>query len=108
MDDFLDLSGISRDDITYKASHFWRYAKPERDDIQNEGFYLSPSNKLAFIGDYLMGGRVEGAFLSGRNLATSINRLEKSRRPYQTPGRNRPCLNSQYRDSRQRLPRHHS
>ena len=60
VDDFLDLSGISRDDITYKASHFWRYAKPEQDDIQNEGFYLSPSNKLAFIGDYLMGGRVEG------------------------------------------------
>ena len=77
VDDFLDLSGISRDDITYKASHFWRYAKPEQDDIQNEGFYLSPSNKLAFIGDYLMGGRVEGAFLSGRNLATSINRLGK-------------------------------
>ena len=74
IEDFLSLTKINRANITHATSHFWRYARPQDETIKNEGFYLSKSKRIALIGDYLMGGRVEGAFLSGKKLAEAITR----------------------------------
>jgi predicted NAD/FAD-dependent oxidoreductase len=74
VEDFLALAKIDRSNITHEVSHFWRYARPKSETIKNDGFYLSDSKKIALIGDYLMGGRVEGAFLSGKKLAEAISK----------------------------------
>ena len=37
VDDFLDLSGISRDDITYKASHFGA-TRPSKTTFKTKDF----------------------------------------------------------------------
>lgn len=53
--------------------HRWRYASGS---IQSEmGFILNQENKLSLCGDWLNGGRVEGAWLSGYKLANAINKL---------------------------------
>ena len=74
IEDFLSLTKIKRANITHATSHFWRYARPQSETIKDEGFYLSESKKIALIGDYLMGGRVEGAFLSGKKLAEALSK----------------------------------
>ena len=53
--------------------HRWRYASGS---IKSEkGFILNQENKLSLCGDWLNGGRVEGAWLSGCKLANAINNL---------------------------------
>ncbi len=75
IEDFLSLTKINRAKITHATSHFWRYARPQSEVMKSDGFYLSKSKKIAFIGDYLMGGRVEGAYLSGKKLAEAIIKM---------------------------------
>ena len=51
--------------------HRWRYASGA---INTEmGFILNEDNKLSICGDWLNGGRVEGAWLSGYKLANAMN-----------------------------------
>ena len=51
--------------------HRWRYASGA---INTEmGFILNETNKLSLCGDWLNGGRVEGAWLSGYKLANAMN-----------------------------------
>jgi predicted NAD/FAD-dependent oxidoreductase len=51
--------------------HRWRYASGA---INTEmGFILHEDNKLSLCGDWLNGGRVEGAWLSGYQLASAIH-----------------------------------
>jgi predicted NAD/FAD-dependent oxidoreductase len=51
--------------------HRWRYASGA---INTEmGFILNKNRKLSLCGDWLNGGRVEGAWLSGYKLANAMN-----------------------------------
>ncbi|WP_051304501.1 NAD(P)/FAD-dependent oxidoreductase [Chitinilyticum litopenaei] len=48
------------------AAHRWRYARPAQ---AAQDAFRESGDGLALIGDWLLGGRVEGAFLSGLALA---------------------------------------
>ena len=50
--------------------HRWRYASGATTAVL--GFYTNPVLKLSLCGDWLNGGRVEGAWLSGYHLANQI------------------------------------
>lgn len=52
------------------AIHRWRYASGSTNSAP--GFRLCEDLKLGFCGDWLNGGRVEGAWLSGCKLASQI------------------------------------
>ncbi len=56
------------------AIHRWRYASGHTHLIQ--GFDVYEDIKLGFCGDWLNGGRVEGAWLSGYKLASQIQNIE--------------------------------
>lgn len=51
--------------------HRWRYASGAINS--GPGFILRPDINLGLCGDWLNGGRVEGAWLSGHQLANAIN-----------------------------------
>ncbi len=51
--------------------HRWRYASGAINS--GPGFILNPAMKLGLCGDWLNGGRVEGAWLSGQKLANAIH-----------------------------------
>lgn len=53
--------------------HRWRYASGHSNPIQ--GFSLNENLKIGFCGDWLNGGRVEGAWLSGYKLASQIENI---------------------------------
>lgn len=56
--------------------HRWRYASGA---INTEmGFILNETNKLSLCGDWLNGGRVEGAWLSGYKLANAMNNFAET------------------------------
>ncbi len=55
--------------------HRWRYASGAI-NLEN-GSMFNEVNKLGICGDWLNGGRVEGAWLSGYQLATAISTSEK-------------------------------
>ena len=55
--------------------HRWRYASGHTTQII--GFRLREDLKLGFCGDWLNGGRVEGAWLSGYQLACQIDSTNK-------------------------------
>lgn len=50
--------------------HRWRYASGST--TATLGFYTNPALQLSLTGDWLNGGRVEGAWLSGYHLANKI------------------------------------
>jgi len=54
--------------------HRWRYASGYTNPIP--GFSLNEDLKIGFCGDWLNGGRVEGAWLSGHKLASQINNIQ--------------------------------
>ena len=68
-------SGLSMDATlgapVYEAAHRWRYARVTRPaDAQSS--CLSPDGRIAIAGDWLVGARVEDAFMSGRRAITSL------------------------------------
>lgn len=62
--------GQSLPGIVDRSSHRWALARSE--NPLHVGFLYRPETGLAVCGDWLHGDRVEGAFLSGLELATSI------------------------------------
>jgi len=58
---------------TQITMHRWRYASGGLSSPVY--FYLSPEIKLGLVGDWLQGGRVEGAWLSGYKLSEKMNEL---------------------------------
>lgn len=56
---------------TVVASHRWRFASGSVNPPL--GFYFSKESQLGLCGDWLNGGRVEGAWLSGYQLASQLN-----------------------------------
>lgn len=62
--------GFNCDDAQI-SMHRWRYA---RGHVNTEPkFHLSHDQQLSLCGDWLYGGRVEGAWLSGYHLALALN-----------------------------------
>ncbi len=58
--------------VLKQGLHRWRYARPwSQDEGVREGI-LTPTDEITVCGDYLLGGRVEGAWLSGRLAAQRI------------------------------------
>lgn len=55
--------------VTDYHSHFWRYASPNPEVVEQDTI-VDTSTGVAVIGDWLNGGRVEGAYLSGYQLAS--------------------------------------
>ena len=58
--------------INQNGIHRWRYARPWPKDESNRVSFLQPSTHIWVCGDYCLGGRVEGAWLSGQQAAQSI------------------------------------
>lgn len=56
--------------ITPVATHAWRFARPAF--TEGPGFHLDADKALALCGDWLNGGRVEGAWLSGHQLGCRL------------------------------------
>ncbi|MCV6621077.1 MAG: NAD(P)-binding protein [Cellvibrionaceae bacterium] len=56
--------------IKHQALHYWRYASSDR-SIRNDEL-VDRQLQLAACGDWTRGGRVEGAFMSALNLASSL------------------------------------
>ncbi len=54
----------------WAAAHRWRYARPRNRPV--ERFWWDPDQRLGLCGDWCAGGRIEGAFLSGRSLGHAI------------------------------------
>lgn len=59
--------------ISNLSTQRWLYAKGEMEHATDNGFVLL-SNGLAFCGDWLQAGRVEGAYLSGLSLANEMDK----------------------------------
>jgi len=52
--------------------HRWRYARPWAQDENRAQGYLAVDHQLSVCGDYLNGGRVEGAWLSGHHCGLAL------------------------------------
>ena len=66
---FAELTGI-RAEPGFKQSHLWRYAKTTQ--AVGKKHLWDSTRQLGVCGDWLLGHRVEDAFLSGLSLALSI------------------------------------
>jgi predicted NAD/FAD-dependent oxidoreductase len=53
--------------------HRWRYANIARQD--GKGYAIDSANQVAAAGDWLVRGRVEGAFQSARTLTDALSTL---------------------------------
>lgn len=71
--EFAELPGVSVDlgSVTQYSAHRWRYAR-NGDVPDSPVSRLESEWRLGICGDWLNGGRVEGAWQSGRHLAESI------------------------------------
>ncbi|MEY4394472.1 MAG: hypothetical protein RL595_1721 [Planctomycetota bacterium] len=67
---FEQLTGRGLPEIVCKGSHRWKYSMANSDG-QDAQFHIKNQN-LVFGGDWLNGGKVEGAFLSGRQAAFAV------------------------------------
>lgn len=68
-----ELQRILGRTIAVKATvcHRWRFAQ-QAEDVAVRGFVYQPEAAMGLCGDWLNGGRVENAFLSGRQLAAAV------------------------------------
>jgi len=60
-----------------RFAHRWRYA---RSGVEDSGWLWDPALRLGTCGDWLVGPRVEGAWLSGARLAEQVGRRSLYRR----------------------------
>ena len=68
--EFLRVSGVSVQPITYLKSHLWRYAIPVQSSTER---CLTEDRRVVVAGgDWASGARVEGAFLSGMAMAGRV------------------------------------
>lgn len=68
---FVDLTGIAIQDTEVVFAHRWKYAAPEKFSLTSS-YYLDAKTNLGICGDWFMGGRVEGAYLSGYHLGQQL------------------------------------
>ena len=67
---FFETVGLPPRDPVWVAAHRWRYARPRNQPVDR--FWWSPEERLGLCGDWCVGGRVEGAFLSACALSNAI------------------------------------
>ncbi len=70
LQEFARLLGNTAFEPEQVFTHRWAFAQVPRP--QNQGAVLDTSAKLGLAGDWLAGGRVEGAYLSGLTLAEQL------------------------------------
>lgn len=75
VDSFCTLTGVDANAITQAQLHRWRYALSAEVEEPESGFVLNAHHRLAACGDWCLGGRVEAAFTSARQLAEALQRL---------------------------------
>ena len=68
-DAFSEQLGVALPACLVEASHRWRFA---RSGAEGSGALFEPERRLGLCGDWLMGPRVEAAWLSGAALAKEI------------------------------------
>lgn len=66
----LEVIGNSSLEVVAASAHRWRYARP--DGVRAQGPLFDAGSRLGVCGDFLASGRVESAYLSGRELAGKI------------------------------------
>lgn len=66
----LSKTGLSTDDIAYTTLHGWRYAAVSHG--AGQACLIDTSQRLIAAGDWCLGGRVEGAYLSGLAAADAV------------------------------------
>jgi len=71
MDETSHIIGHDVSTANYKNIHRWRYAN-NADKKQKNPIFLDHHHKIAVCGDWCVGGRVEGAFISAYNLALKM------------------------------------
>ncbi|HYN38860.1 MAG TPA: FAD-dependent oxidoreductase [Rhodospirillales bacterium] len=67
---FADVTGTDPGDPLVLSAHRWRYARVARS--LNEPCLYDAETGIGAAGDWCLGGRVEGAFLSGESLAMRV------------------------------------
>ncbi len=80
IDEFARASGVELQPLAHSDAHRWRYALPAPLEPSGPSSVASPAplawlddaRALAFAGDGCVGGRVEGAFLSGQAAARAL------------------------------------
>jgi len=73
VDEFAAVTGQSPSDLDAVHGHRWRYARPgDGAPPGDTGYALDAQDRLALAGDWLCGGRVEGAWSSGRQAALAL------------------------------------
>ena len=72
---FFDIFKITNERIiTNDHLYFWNTAKAKAEP-NPQGFLIDTKNKIGVCGDWLKGGRVEGAYMSGYELAQALLKL---------------------------------
>ncbi len=70
LDAFAEALGCPLPGTLHQAVHRWRFARSERP--LGESFLWDPDARLGVCGDWCLGGRIEGAYLSGDRLAKHV------------------------------------
>ncbi len=78
IDEFARASGVELQPLAHADAHRWRYALPAPVESCSASTWLDRERALAFAGDGCVGGRVEGAFLSGQAAARELAALRRS------------------------------
>ena len=71
LDAFRAATGSDGTAPSFRRVHRWRYALPTT--TVDETFLFDPGQRIGVCGDWCGGPRVEGAFVSGLELAASMN-----------------------------------
>ena len=71
LDEFFAATGAAPRTPVHLAAHRWRYAFPKV--ASAEAAIWDPEHSIGLCGDYLASPRVEGAWISGRELARQVN-----------------------------------
>lgn len=74
LDELARVTGVRMPPLEHRDAHLWRYASPEPVAPDVERAWFEPERSLALAGDACVGGRVEGAFLSGLTAARALLR----------------------------------